>query len=206
VHRIIQEILIDNEWRDRDFARFKIFSDETDEALWNRMCVPMIYAHWEGFVVNALKTLLTYLNRLNLAPNNIKTHLIVVCLADSYKRLSGKQSFEQRIDFTTKFQSRLTQNVKFQKNINTKSNLKSSVLEEICNMYGFNFEKFKKVTNEIDRLVSVRNSIAHGENSIIPSDENIKNYIETVRTAMDLFLEEIDIFIENENYLLSTES
>ncbi len=203
MHRVIEEILIDNEWRDRDFAIFKITADDIDKTLWYRMCIPIVYAHWEGFVVNSLKTLLTYLNRLELLPSNINTNLIVVCLADSYKSLSGKQTFEQRIKFTNKFQSRLANKVKFQEKINTKSNLKNTVLQEICFMYGFDFEKFKDVTSDIDRLVNVRNSIAHGENSIVPSEENMLKYIVTVQEAMDLFLEEIDIFIENESYLIN---
>lgn len=203
MHRVIEEISIDNEWRDRDFAKFKIIANNIDKTLWYRMCIPIVYAHWEGFVVNSLKTLITYLNRLELLPNNINTNLIVVCLADSYKSLSGKQTFEQRIEFTNKFQTRLTNKVKFQKKINTKSNLKSTVLQEICFMYGFNFEKFKNVTSDIDRLVNVRNSIAHGENSVVPTEENLLKYIAAVKEAMDLFLEEIDIFIEHESYLVN---
>jgi hypothetical protein len=94
VNRVINEISIDNEWRYRDFAKFKKMSLKVDKELWYRMCIPMIYAHWEGFVINSLKTLITHLNQLELAPNNIKTNLIVICLEDSYKSLSGKQSFK----------------------------------------------------------------------------------------------------------------
>lgn len=203
MHRVIEEISIDNEWRDSDFAKFKISANDVDKTLWCRMCIPIVYAHWEGFVVNSLKILITYLNKLELLPRHINTNLIVVCLADSYKSLSGKQSFEQRIEFTNKFQSRLATKVKFQKKINTKSNLKSKVLQEICFMYGFNFEKFKDVTSDIDRLVNVRNSIAHGENAIVPTEENLLMYIAAVKKAMDLFLEEINIFIEYEKYLVT---
>ena len=204
--RVVDEILTDNEWRDGDFARFKITSDNVDATLWYRLCVPMVYAHWEGFVVNSLKTFIVHLNGLQLAPDSIKTKLIVVCLADSYKSLSGKQSFEQKVKFTDKFKSILTRKVEFQQKINTKSNLNSKVLEEICNMFGFNFQKFSNVKNKIDRLVNVRNSIAHGENSIVPSEENLLSYISTVKEAMDLFLDEIDIFIDNKSYLLNTET
>ena len=203
MHRVIEEILIDNEWRDKDFANFKITANNVDKTLWYRMCIPIVYAHWEGFVVNSLTTLITYLNKLELLPGNINTNLIVVCLADSYNSLSGKQSFEQRIKFTNNFQSILATKVKFQKKINTKSNLKSTVLKEICFMYGFSFEKFSSVTRDIDRLVNVRNSIAHGENAIVPTEENILRYIDAVQKAMDLFLEEINIFIENKSYLVS---
>ena len=155
-------------------------------------------------MVNSLKTLITYLNRLELEPSSIPTNLIVVCLDQSYKSLSGKQSFEQKIDFTNRFQLIFKEKIKFQKKINTKSNLRSSVLKDICYMYGFDFEKFKEISSDIDMLVNVRNSIAHGENSVVPDEDNLLNYIESVKKAMDIFLEEIDYFIENKNYLINS--
>lgn len=202
MHRVIGEIGTDNEWRDKDFAIFKINSKGVDKILWYRMCIPMVYAHWEGFVVSSLKILITYLNSLQLLPCHINTNLIVVCLADSYKSLSGKQSFEQKITFTNKFQDSLSNEIKFQTEINTKSNLNSKVLEEICFMYGFDFEKFKNITRDINALVNVRNRIVHGENSIVLSEENLFNYISTVQKAMDLFLNEIAVLIEEKSYLI----
>ncbi|EKN0583913.1 hypothetical protein PWE48_001311, partial [Salmonella enterica] len=63
------------------------------------------------------------------------------------------------------------------------------------------FEKFSDVTVTLDRLVQVRNCIAHGENSILPTQENIESYINAVKAAIDIMLEEIDLFLTQESYL-----
>ena len=201
-HKVIDEIIESNIWRDGEFAKFKINALALDESLWCRMCIPMIYAHWEGFVVSSLKVLLAHLNTLELSANDVTTKLIVVGLDDAYKSLSGKQSFKQRVAFTDKFKSIFQETMEFKKKINTKSNLKSDVLEDLCNMFGFNFQMFEEQTSDIDRLVNIRNSIAHGENSVIPDIDNIVKYINSVNEAMDILVKEIDIFLTNEDFLL----
>lgn len=202
MHRVVEEIVASNEWRDREFAQFKVNSSNVDQKLWCRMCVPMIYAHWEGYIVSSLRVLVDHLNSLSLSAAQLPTRLVVVGLGDTYRYLSGKQSFEQRINFTDKFRQLIHATVKFQKKIDTRSNLKSEVLEELCLMYGFNYQKFNALLPDIDRLVNIRNSIAHGENSIVPTPENIANYINSVNSGIDIFREEIEFFLANEEYLL----
>ena len=201
MHKIVEEIVISNEWRDGEFAKFKINASAVDEVLWCRMCVPMVYAHWEGYVVSSLKLLIEHLNELELLAINMPTKLVVVGLGDTYRFLSGKQSFDQRIEFTDRFRGLLQATVKFKKQIDTKSNLKSNVLKELCSMYGFDFEKFSRVTSELDRLVNVRNSIAHGENSFVLDMVNVNRFIDSVTTAMDILREEIERFLVNKGYL-----
>jgi hypothetical protein len=198
----VEEIYESNKWRDGEFAKFKINSSNVDEALWCRMCIPMIYAHWEGFVVSSLKVVLEYLSRLELSPKDVKTNIVVIGLGNSYKSLSGKQSFKQRIEFTDRFSGIYQEQLKFTQKIDTKSNLKSNVLSEICEMFSIDFSDFQSQVGDIDRLVHVRNSIAHGENSIVPRMENVEKYIEAVTKSMDVLIEEIRKFVEDEKYLL----
>ncbi|NTY87795.1 hypothetical protein FCH33_13495 [Serratia fonticola] len=201
MHKIVEEISATNSWRDGEFAKFKVNPHQVEESLWYRMCVPMIYANWEGFVVSALKMLLSHLNSLQLTPPQIPTKLVVVGLGDTYRSLSGKQSFEQRCTFTERFSGFLNATVKFQTKIATKSNLNSDVLSELCNMYSFDYSKFSDYESLLNRLVQVRNCIAHGENSIVPTKENIDNFVSVVQTMIDLLLVEIDVFMTSENYL-----
>jgi len=203
VHKIIDEIVENNNWRDGEFAKLKATSIDRNDKLWNRMCIPMIYAHWEGFTADSLKILLNHLNQIKLNPTNIPTRLVVASLGDTYKSLSGKQSFIQKIEFTEKFNQALNSPIKFKTKIDTKSNLNSSALNEICTNIGLSFEKFSSVTNDIDRLVHIRNCIAHGENAIIPDTENVLKYINCVKSAIDILLEEINNFLEKELYLIS---
>lgn len=200
MNRVIEEIVASNDWRDGEFAKMKVNAHAVEEVLWCRMCVPMIYAHWEGYVVTSLRILIDHLNELGLVANEMPTKLVVVGLADSYKKLSGKQSFEQKIDFTNRFRQLLQETVKFTKRIDTRSNLKSEVLKDLCTMYGFEYSRFNEISADIDRLVHIRNSIAHGENSFVVTMENISRYIDAVTKAMDFLREEIDQFLRNEHY------
>lgn len=201
-HDVITEILANNQWRDGELGKYRINSHKVDATLWCRMCTPMIYAHWEGFVVDAFKILLAHLNKLDLPATQTPTNLVVLSLGDSYKTLSGKQSFLQRINFTERFGQLLQLNIKFQTKISTKSNLKSDVLKEICEMFGLSYESFAPYIPDIDRLVNIRNSIAHGENGFVLNNSNIEKYITAIRSAMDILLEEIEIFLDEKRYQL----
>lgn len=201
-HSLIDEIQAENNWRDGELATFKVNPQKVEDSLWNRMCVPMIYAHWEGFVVSSLKLLIGYLNSLKLSPSEVPTNLIVLGLGTKYNSLSGKQSFDQKVVFTENFIDIFQKAIKFKKDIDTKSNLNSNVLKDLCMVFDFNFEVFKDVTTDIERIVMFRNKIAHGENSIVPGSESIEQYIMSITKATDLLLIEIDKFIVNENFRL----
>lgn len=200
VHKVIAEILENNSWRDGEFAKIKANSLGVEETFWCRMSIPLIYAHWEGFVVDSLKEMLKFLNTLKLNPTQVPTNLVVFCLGDSYKYLGGKQSFQQRVEFTNKFNQLLATTIKFTTKIETKSNLKSTVLADLCNIFCFDFYRFNTVMPDIDRLVNIRNSIAHGENAVSPDMQNVFKYIEATKVAMDLLLDEIDRFLSGELY------
>lgn len=202
MHRVIQEISEGNDWRNGEFARFKANQNRVEPELWHRMCVPMIYAHWEGFVVDALKITLKHLNSLNLTHAVLPTKLIVLSIGDNYRSLSGKQSFSQRIEFTDKFKQLFNSVVKFKTKIETKSNLKSAIFKELCDIFGFDSLPYSEYLREIDRLVNIRNSIAHGENSYLPTLDNINLYIESVQKSSDLLLIDIESYLIEEKFLI----
>lgn len=201
-HKVVDEIISDNEWRHREFADFKRNPYSVNPKLWSRMCVPMIYAHWEGFVVDALRTLLRHLNTLQLTGAQLTTNLVVVGLDETYQFLSGKQSFEQRMTFTDKFNEILQKIIKFELKVNTKSNLNDKILKELCDKFGFQYAKFDRLARDIRDLTNQRNAIAHGENAIILDAEKLATLIRVVEEAMSIFLCEIDSFLTNELYLL----
>lgn len=201
-HSLIDEIQVENNWRDGELAVFKVNPQKVDAPLWNRMCLPMIYAHWEGYVVSSLKLLIGHLNSLELTPSKVPTNLIVLGLGAKYKSLSGKQSFDQKVIFTDSFKEIFQKEIKFKKDVDTKSNLNGGVLKELCKVFGFNFDVFSDVTGDIERIVMFRNRIAHGENSILPDSENIEKYILSITQATDLLLTEIESFLSNEKFLL----
>ncbi len=57
---------------------------------------------------------------------------------------------------------------------------------------------------KLDRLVDMRNSIAHGENSIIVDDEMLHFYSRFIIELIDEIIEKFDAFLRNEQFLNDT--
>jgi hypothetical protein len=85
------------------------------------------------------------------------------------------------------------------KKIDTKSNKK--VLKELCSNFRFSFEKFESVIDNINRTVTFRNKIAHGEKSYLSDTNSIDKYISSLTEATDIFFRGIEMFLSNESYL-----
>jgi hypothetical protein len=126
----------------------------------------------------------------------VHTNFIVIGLGDYYKVLSSKQSFEQRVNFTDRFSSIFGNNLSFNQQVNTKSNLTSKVFYELCDMFRLNKEFFKEFDKDINQLVNVRNRIAHGENGIVPTRDNVINFSNAVTNAFDALLDEVRFLVE----------
>ncbi|MFY7786956.1 MAG: MAE_28990/MAE_18760 family HEPN-like nuclease [Thermoflexibacteraceae bacterium] len=204
---LLESITIENKWRETDFANMKriyenLSSSNDLQKMFLRMCVPYIYAHWEGYAMSSLKLLLGFLNDLQLSYNDVTVNLFVLSLGDKFSFLKGKQSFEQRCEFSNNFLSTLSnKELKFdKKSISSKSNLNADVLEELCQIFGFNFNNFSNYTTGLNQLVNIRNHIAHGENGYKLDLDKLGNYMELVTNLNLILFTEIKRFIEEENY------
>lgn len=198
--QVVNEIILENEWRSTELTKLKTNPFSVSEALWYRMSIPMLYAHWEGYVQSALKTVLNHLNDKNIAFENAKTNICVLSLGEAYRSLSGKQSFQQRIEFTDRYKALCNASLTFSRKIDTKSNLKSEVFNELCDSFGFNKNQFADKLFSIDKLVHIRNAIAHGENSTAISIDQFDNYLKSYYDAVDMLLNEIELFITEKKY------
>ena len=110
MHQLTEEIMASKEWRIRELEALKkigiIALNEyplREQQQYYRMCIPYIYAHWEGFVVESFKLLITYLNNEQLDKKNVINELYTFSLQKVLKPLAGKQSFEQSYQFVEKF-------------------------------------------------------------------------------------------------------
>ena len=110
MHQLTEEIIASKEWRIRELEALKkigiIALNEyplREQQQYYRMCIPYIYAHWEGFVVESFKSLITYLNNEQLNKKSVINELYTFSLQKVLKPLAGKQSFEQSYQFVEKF-------------------------------------------------------------------------------------------------------
>jgi hypothetical protein len=87
--------------------------------------------------------------------------------------------------------------------IDTKFNLNTKVLKDLCDKFGFDYEGFKGVESDIDQLLDITSCIAHGENTAVPNLKKITEQINCVKNAMDILLKQIDVFLERKTDLIN---
>ncbi|WP_312364728.1 MAE_28990/MAE_18760 family HEPN-like nuclease [Sphingobacterium sp.] len=134
------------------------------QAAMLRSSVPLLYAHWEGFVKVAMSCYLEHVSR-KYVPNNVLTPKF---LALSLQNKLGdfiETSFESKakiiellfVDYSKK------SNIPKKNIINTKSNLRFDVLKEILFLLDLEDSHIDGHKELINDLVDTRNHIAHGE-------------------------------------------
>jgi hypothetical protein len=211
--KILEEIEEANYWRESELTSLlKILiciRNEDDKKTLLNASIPLIYAHWEGFVSSSLKILMETLNEKELNCIDIHMNILTSCYEINLKEdLSNptyeKESFKKKCKKLEYFVNLLNSNLKFQNfKVDTKSNLNFSVLEILCKKFNFNFKNFKDLGVKLEKLIKRRNGIAHGENSFLITkgdmEESIKLYID----LSGLLKNEIEVFINEYKYLKS---
>ncbi len=203
--RLMQELEAEREWRVRELRNIKLLYKEIDSELrkedfsvsYLRMIIPMIYAHWEGFVVQSYKIVFEFINKMELSTSEVTPKILTYANNHSYNYLKGKHSFRQKCEFTKKFLDILNKNIKIEGKIETDSNLKYEVLERLLDLFDIDANKFKGYRAKLNELVNIRNSIAHGENGYILSFEDIERNISFITESIDeLLVEEVNFIVE----------
>lgn len=204
-------ISLAKEWRLEEFALIKKFISEMDDegkvskkdTLILKMCLVVIYAHAEGYVKQVLDAYLKALKTLELKYSDIHTNFLVLSIGDRFKKSENQENFEKRIQFSDIFINVLNNNFPFPEQklqVDTKSNLNTKVLKELCFQYALDGYRFSGLYDDLDRLVDTRNKIAHGENNLTDRQQVIK-YLTVVEDLMDELEKEILDVMDQKKYL-----
>lgn len=208
MHPLTNEIIASREWRMRELEDLKkvgILALNTYpkkvKNQYYRMCIPYIYAHWEGFIVESFKQLISFLNDLHLDKKLVRNELYAFSLQDILKPLAGKQSFEQTCQFAQKFTENYDRALYIDPALLTaKSNLNYKQLVVILGKFGME-NCLTKYQGEINQLVNQRNRIAHGENGITVEYVNISDKISMLQEIFDLMILKFEEYLSERMYL-----
>ncbi|MCD7825445.1 MAG: hypothetical protein LUH14_05735 [Clostridiaceae bacterium] len=206
--QLTNEIIASREWRVSELEKLKKIGlvelstcDNKTKEEYFRMCVPYIYAHWEGFVVESFKQVIGYINSLKLDIEEVRYELYTFSLQDVLKPLAGKQSFEQSQKFVERFVNNYREPLYIAPALlSTKSNLNYDQICVILRKFGM-VNSLGKYKIDINQLVNQRNRIAHGENGIIIDFDNVSRKISVLQEVFDILILEIDRYINNKMYL-----
>lgn len=208
MYPLTNEIIASKEWRIRELENLKkvgilalsTYSQRVKNQYY-RMCIPYIYAHWEGFIVESFKQLISFLNELHLDKKLVRNELYAFSLQDVLKPLAGKQSFEQTCQFTEKFTRDYNRALYIDPALLTaKSNLNYKQLVVILEKFGME-NCLTKYQGEINQLVNQRNRIAHGENGITVEYANISDKISMLQEIFDLMILKFEEYLSERRYL-----
>jgi len=150
-----------------------------------RSALPLLYAHWEGFVKLTMSYYLEYVSNKYLKHSELKNTFISLSLQHKLGDLNNS-TIENRtriIDFI--FNEKDKQSYIPKKNIiNTKSNLKFEVLREILFILDLNDSHIDSQKDLINDLVTERNHIAHGEQQLVDY-VTYENFFNDIISLMD---------------------
>jgi len=152
-------------------------------------------------VVTSLRKVNRYLNSLEYSYNDFNINLLTNAYEDNIKSLESSLGYDKRVKHLNIIFEKLTNSVEFSTKIDVKSNLKFQVLQDICIKFNLNINSFKEHKRDLEKLIQVRNSIAHGESAYsFEKYEDIQKYITLLSKLMNILHIEIDDFFRNEKY------
>ena len=170
------------------------------QAAMIRASIPLLYAHWEGFVKLTMSYYLEYVSNKYLKNNELKTQFVALSLQSKLGDLSNS-NFENRtkiIDFIFNEINKQS-NIPKKNIINTKSNLRFDVLKEILFVLDLQDSHIDNQKDLINDLVDERNYIAHGEHKLIDFS-TFENFFYDTISLMEYLKTTIENNAIQENY------
>jgi hypothetical protein len=170
---------LDNEfsWRLKEIADVKMLARQAisfRQRTLVRAGVPLLYAHWEGFVKNSSLAYLNFVSCQGLSYRDLETCFVVFGVKRALADLTGSRKSKLNIEAAEFFRSRMDDHAILHLGhaVDTESNLKSDVFESIVVSLGIDPARYEPRYNLINEsLLKRRNSIAHGEYVDLDNEE-----------------------------------
>ena len=172
------QLVEERTWRVKEISDLKSAVKVADFALRRvllRSVVTVCYAHWEGYVRLSGKRYMDYIARRKFQYSELDRQFYRNYFLPRLAALSTSRSsitercnlLDEILDAAQKRYSRVNDDL-----INTRANLNSEVLKDLCLICGITFAPFASHSDFIDKtLLKRRNAIAHGEDTLIGIEE-----------------------------------
>jgi len=184
----IDEIVADIDWRISELATLKSipirYSFRPDhKEIHIKYSMPAIYALWEGFVKNCFVVYSNHLNSLSIRRDEISISLLTHQLDSECDFNSPRANFDSKQRIVALLDSLLAEVIIIKPNVPTESNVNFKVLNKILER--FCIDKIDdKYENGLNKLLRFRNTIAHGENSIVVNMTHVTEFTTLIENLM----------------------
>lgn len=166
----------------------------------SKALIVISYSHWEGYVKEAVKAYLNYLNSKGLQHRELSTSLFA-----AYIHTSLFQKALNPVDAIDKIESLISEthgSVRFNSDYiaDTESNLKMDILLKIMKRIGMAAQPWEEYRAYLDSVIlKHRNDFAHGDNGYVDID-TAKNIADKVIEMMQRFETELLNIVELKTY------
>ncbi|MEC4682067.1 MAG: MAE_28990/MAE_18760 family HEPN-like nuclease [Nitrospirota bacterium] len=171
------------------------------------MAIPMLYAEWEGFIKEVLQLYLEYLQKRAIPQKDIRSEILAYAWSGSFRKLSSELTLSKKVELIKRFLDSLDKGLNFEKKeleIETKSNLRFKVLEDIAENLCLDISTIKEHEKKLDALVNRRNNIAHGGREQKISEEYIEENKSLIELIMDALESVLLDAIKSKKYLINS--
>ena len=167
-----------------------------------RASVPVLYAHWEGFIKQSSRLYLDFVSGQNMKYQDLNDSFVAVGLMKELGKHGVKVGKKGNLTAVNFLRNKMEEKASFPKDgvINAKSNLNSEVMLEILNVIGFDEKHYQTKWNLIDEsLLGRRNSIAHGEYMDI-TERSYQDLSDEVVALLRQFKNDIENYASRSRY------
>ncbi|AUX70189.1 hypothetical protein CHX26_12435 [Porphyrobacter sp. HT-58-2] len=198
-----RQIVEDRNWRIREVSDLVAAiqrADALEKRVLLRALVTICYAHWEGYVRFAAKRYLEHISLRKFPYKDLDRQFLRNYFLPRLE--SSSKSFAERCQIIDDVLS--SSDVRFTRVnadlVSTRSNLNFEVFKDICLVCGIDSEPFSEKSTFIDVvLLKRRNSIAHGEGTLIEMQDLHQVSSETI-ALMRLFGDTLENSVVLESY------
>ena len=145
------------------FLQAKSNTDKIQTCLL-RACIVMLYAHWEGFIKDAIRIYINNINSQKIKFEELSHRLARLALSKDIEELPKHKKYKAYGDRYEKIINCRSAYKKLQNEIDVKSNLNSEIFKDILYLINDNESKYESFFEHIDKVVDSRNAISHGRN------------------------------------------
>lgn len=154
-----------------------------------RAGIPLLYAHWEGFIKNAATFYLCYVSGLKIKYSELTNNFLAISLKNKIDQnliKPNKNSLHTEIINIILESMNSESSIPYKDKIDTKQNLNSQAFKEIMSVLNFDINSYELNFNLLDsKLLNMRNQIAHGHIlKAISLDES--TYFEIYKKIIDM--------------------